>query len=398
MLYPPMGDVADVIAMVAWWNSHWGQFSFNSDVVCRTSSHIWGRWYLPMFLFRDGSLTLMNKASFIALVRFWSSLPTIVKLLMLILWPEMLQWSNIGEGAFWCSLNLSANILADSPMYSSVHPCWLHLNLYMTALLFVIGSLSLGAMRRFFIVWPPLKNTWTPNMLHDLLILSLSPWWYGTTMYKFLFSFWPVCLVLLVLLMLSFWLLLMAPKDKDPITNKSAVIYRFKCSQHGCTEEYIGESARIFAERFKEHQKAPSPIFDHCNISGHNININNFTIVGREDQNLTRAIKEALFIRVNDPSLNRNIGKYHLPHIWDEVLHTTSELKLNWPQWLFHQATMAITSATSPMGGYNINHQGNNTSLLHYGNNISHWQQHQPIKNKGNNISLTTKMAITSAN
>ena len=75
--------------------------------------------------------------------------------------------------------------------------------------------------------------------------------------------------------------------------------------------------------------RRPLPIFDHCNISGHNININNFTIVGREDQNLTRAIKEALFIRVNDPSLNRNIGKYHLPHIWGEVLHTTSELKLN---------------------------------------------------------------------
>ena len=120
--------------------------------------------------------------------------------------------------------------------------------------------------------------------------------------------------------------LLMAPKDKDPITNKSGAIYRFKCSQHGCKEEYIGECARNFAERFKEHQKAPSPIFDHCNISGHNININNFTIVGREDQNLTRAIKEALFIRVNDPSLNRNIDKYHLPHIWDEVLHITSEL------------------------------------------------------------------------
>ena len=123
--------------------------------------------------------------------------------------------------------------------------------------------------------------------------------------------------------------LLMAPKDKDPITNKSGVIYRYKCSQHGCKEEYIGESARNFADRFKEHQKAPSPIFQHCNISGHSININNFAIVGRGDQNLTRAIKEALFIRVNDPSLNRNIGKYHLPHIWDEVLYTTSELKLN---------------------------------------------------------------------
>ena len=122
--------------------------------------------------------------------------------------------------------------------------------------------------------------------------------------------------------------LLMNPKDKDPITNKSGVIYRFKCSEVGCDEEYIGESARTFAERFKEHQKSPSPIHDHCNISGHKADINNFSIIGREDQNLTRAIKEALFIRVNDPSLNRNIGKYHLPHIWDEVLHKTTKLKL----------------------------------------------------------------------
>ena len=167
----------------------------------RTSSHIWGRWYLPMFLFRDGSLTLMNRASLIALVRFWSSLPTIVKLLMLMLWPEMLQWSNIGEGAFWYSLNLSAKFLADSPMYSSLHPCWLHFYLYMTPLLFVIGSLSLGTMRRFLMVWPPLKNTWTPNLLHDLLILSQSPWWCGTTMYKFVLFFWPVWLVLLLLLL-----------------------------------------------------------------------------------------------------------------------------------------------------------------------------------------------------
>ena len=122
--------------------------------------------------------------------------------------------------------------------------------------------------------------------------------------------------------------LLMAPKDKDPITNKSGVIYRFKCSKDGCEEEYIGESARTFVERFKEHQKSPSPIHDHCNISGHKADSKNFSIIGRDDQNLTRAIKEALFIRVNDPSLNRNIGKYHWPHIWDEVLYKTSKLQL----------------------------------------------------------------------
>ena len=36
-----------------------------------------------------------------------------------------------------------------------------------------------------------------------------------------------------------------------------------------------------------------------------------------------------VYIRVNNPSLNKNIGKYHLPHIWDEVLHNISELKLD---------------------------------------------------------------------
>ena len=97
-----------------------------------------------------------------------------------------------------------------------------------------------------------------------------------------------------------------------------------------CDEEYNGESATNFAERFKEHLKAPSLIYDHSNISGHTVTIDNFSILGREDQNLMRTIKEALYIRINNPSLNRNVGKYHLPHIWDEVLLNTSELKLNY--------------------------------------------------------------------
>ena len=41
-----------------------------------------------------------------------------------------------------------------------------------------------------------------------------------------------------------------------------------------------------------------------------------------------RTIKKAPYISVNNPSLNRNIGKYHLPHIWDEVLFNTSEYKI----------------------------------------------------------------------
>ena len=109
---------------------------------------------------------------------------------------------------------------------------------------------------------------------------------------------------------------------------QSGVIYSYHCDRVDCDEEYIGESSRTFGERFKEHLKPPSPIYDHSNISGHKVTINNFKIVGREDLNQMRTIKEAIYIRVNDPSLNRNVGKYHLPHVWDEVLVNISELKL----------------------------------------------------------------------
>ena len=43
---------------------------------------------------------------------------------------------------------------------------------------------------------------------------------------------------------------------------------------------------------------------------------------------LGQCLKEALYSRVNNPSLNRYVGKYHLQHIWDEVLYNIPELKL----------------------------------------------------------------------
>ena len=55
----------------------------------------------------------------------------------------------------------------------------------------------------------------------------------------------------------------------------------------------------------------------------------NFKIIGREGHGISRTIQEAIYIRVNNTTLNRNVGKYNLPHIWDKVLFTTPELKLN---------------------------------------------------------------------
>ena len=124
--------------------------------------------------------------------------------------------------------------------------------------------------------------------------------------------------------------LLVNLKDRDTILQKSGFVYRYKCGKVDCEDEYIGESGRTFAERFKDHMKVPSPIHYHYNTIGHTISIGNFSIVGRKEQNIARSIKEAMLIKVNDPSLNRNIDKYQLPHMWKEVLVNSPELRLKY--------------------------------------------------------------------
>ena len=123
--------------------------------------------------------------------------------------------------------------------------------------------------------------------------------------------------------------LLVSPKDKDSITKKSSVIYQFKCDKTNCEEEYIGESSRTFGERYKEHLKAPSPTYEHQNNAGHTTSVENFKIIGREGHKMARAVKEAMYIRVNNPTLNRNIGKYNLQHLWDGIVHSIPELKIS---------------------------------------------------------------------
>ena len=83
--------------LLPWWQM--GQatgsiyFNFSSLLLIRTSSHIWGRWYLPMLLFKDGLLTLTNIDSLISLERFCSSLPTMLKFSSEVVWPVVLLWS-----------------------------------------------------------------------------------------------------------------------------------------------------------------------------------------------------------------------------------------------------------------------------------------------------------------
>ena len=122
--------------------------------------------------------------------------------------------------------------------------------------------------------------------------------------------------------------LLVSPKDKDPMVNQSGAIYWYQCGDLGCDDGYIGGASRTFGERHKEYLKALSAIHQHSSQTGHPTSHNNFQIIGREGHNLARNIKESIYIRVNNPTLNNNIGIFNLPHIWDRVLLNTKGLNL----------------------------------------------------------------------
>ena len=121
--------------------------------------------------------------------------------------------------------------------------------------------------------------------------------------------------------------ILMKPKDQDPM-DKSGVIYSYKCNNIACDEEYIGETARTLGERCKEHLKQPTPFHVHIQQTGHTITDTSFNIIGREDQGQARTIEESIYIRVNNPTLNQNIGKYNLSHVWDRDVFNTPGPKL----------------------------------------------------------------------
>ena len=77
-----------------------------AGVSCSTLFQMWGSWYLSRFLFKGGSLTLMNIASLVVLVKHCDSLPTMEKLSNVMLCPVVWKWSKMGERALRCSLYL----------------------------------------------------------------------------------------------------------------------------------------------------------------------------------------------------------------------------------------------------------------------------------------------------
>ena len=96
------------------------------------------------------------------------------------------------------------------------------------------------------------------------------------------------------------------PKDKDLVSNQTGIIYHYQCPHINCPSAYIGESGRTLGDRIKEHFKAPSPIHLNSTTTGHPMDPNQFNTVHKEVNSHSRTIKEAMFICVQDPPLNKH--------------------------------------------------------------------------------------------
>ena len=77
--------------------------------------------------------------------------------------------------------------------------------------------------------------------------------------------------------------------------------------------------------RFGEHRRPSSTTSEiskhiHMDDPNHNITLENTKILSFEHKWFERGVKEAIYIRAMNPSLNRDGGRYNLPPVWDNTI------------------------------------------------------------------------------
>ena len=128
--------------------------------------------------------------------------------------------------------------------------------------------------------------------------------------------------------------LLARPKDKSNKQELCGPIYHIKCEgdqNTKCNKDYIDETERTSKARFMEHRRPSSSTSEvsrhiHQDSSGHAVSLESINILDRDPSWTERGVKEAVYIRAHRPALNRDGGRFNLPHIWDNALTSLTPL------------------------------------------------------------------------
>ena len=108
---------------------------------------------------------------------------------------------------------------------------------------------------------------------------------------------------------------LVHPKDKTPRHKFSNVVYAVQCTEE-CSDLYIRENKQPLHRHMAQHRRASSSgqnsaVHLHFKEKGHSIEDFNVHILYREDSWFDRGVKEAIYVHLEKPSLNRRGGLRH---------------------------------------------------------------------------------------
>ena len=110
-------------------------------------------------------------------------------------------------------------------------------------------------------------------------------------------------------------------KPKDPVDKENVVgpVYKIKCEE--CEATYVGKTERSLKARFSEHRRPSSTTSEaakhiHTDQPEHTVELDNTEILTTEPRWFERGVKEAIYIRALNPSLNKDEGRYNLPPVW----------------------------------------------------------------------------------
>ena len=95
-------------------------------------------------------------------------------------------------------------------------------------------------------------------------------------------------------------------------------VYKIKCEE--CEATHVGEMERSLNSRFNEHRRpssTTSEVSKHIHIEHpeHSVELENTEILTTESRWFERGVKETIYIRALNPSLNRHGGRYNLPPV-----------------------------------------------------------------------------------
>ena len=126
---------------------------------------------------------------------------------------------------------------------------------------------------------------------------------------------------------------LVRPKDRDNTLDQSGVVYQI--TYEDCPAQYVGQTGRHLRERIKEHQRATeksyhleSGVAEHVKDTNHQIDWS-AKVLDRESNQRRRLVREAIWIKRNRPSMNRETG-FKLSKAYNHILQKDGSNTSDW--------------------------------------------------------------------